>query len=412
MSPLLDWCARGRPDLRGGSTSAYVNNRRPGLEQQGKIKSITYPKGRSTLRTPERRILLPKPETVRMSDVAKLAGVSTMTVSRSLRGTFNVTDDLRSRVLAAVAKLNYHPNEVARSLREQRSRQIGIIVPYLFDPFFAICAHAMSEVAKEHSYSVILSTSNEDPEAEYKEACRMLRRNVEGLLLIPASNAMHGPSLLLRAEFASVPVAVADRPVESGTFDNVLVDNAPGAQRGTEHLIWLGHKRITFVGFKRPLYTLKARQRGYETAIRAAGLKPSTANISDVLDDAITLVRWLVNRPHPPTALFCGNNLITRHVLHGLRSLGMSPPHPIALVGFDDFATADLLQPGVSVIRQPVEQLGRTAAEMLFARLNAHGPVAPVNLSLPVELIVRGSCGAMRPGAEARGSAHADGSRA
>ena len=106
-------------------------------------------------------------EAVRMrDDVAKLpaGGVSTMTVSRVLNDNPNVTDAMRRRVIAAIEQLRYQPNEVARSLRERRSRQIGIVVPYLFDPFFAICAHAISTVARQHSYSVVLSTSNEDPQ--------------------------------------------------------------------------------------------------------------------------------------------------------------------------------------------------------------------------------------------------------
>ena len=126
------------------------------------------------------------PRSARMSDVAKLAGVSTMTVSRVLNGSANVTEEPRQKVFAAIERLRYQPNELARSLREQRSRQIGILVPYLYDPFFATCAHVISTVAKQHSYSVVLSTSNEDPQTEYEEASRMLRRNVEGLIVIPS----------------------------------------------------------------------------------------------------------------------------------------------------------------------------------------------------------------------------------
>src|SRR5579875_890322 len=125
-------------------------------------------------------------KSARMSDVAKLAGVSTMTVSRVLNGSANVTDEPRQKVFAAIEKLRYQPNELARSLREQRSRQIGVLVPYLYDPFFATCAHVISTVAKQHAYSVVLSTTNEDPATEYDEASRMQRRNVEGLIVIPS----------------------------------------------------------------------------------------------------------------------------------------------------------------------------------------------------------------------------------
>ena len=121
-----------------------------------------------------------------MTDVATLAGVSNMTVSRVLNHNPHVSEDARARVLSAVERLQYQRNEVARSLREQVSRQIGILVPNIYDPFFATCAHGIALVAKKHSYSVVLSTSEEDAATEYDEACRMVRRNVDGLVLIPA----------------------------------------------------------------------------------------------------------------------------------------------------------------------------------------------------------------------------------
>jgi LacI family transcriptional regulator len=122
----------------------------------------------------------------RMSDVARLAGVGTMTVSRVLNGNVHVSKQTRARVSEAIAKLNYVPNEVARSLRDHRTRQIGIIVPNLHDPFFAQCAHSISLVAKERSYSTVITTSEEDPATEFIEAKRMLRRHIEGLIIVPA----------------------------------------------------------------------------------------------------------------------------------------------------------------------------------------------------------------------------------
>jgi LacI family transcriptional regulator len=329
-----------------------------------------------------------------MSDVAKLAGVSTMTVSRVLNDSANVTEGLRKKVFAAVERLRYQPNELARSLREQRSRQIGILVPYLYDPFFAICAHVVSTVAKSHAYSVVLSTSNEDPQTEYEEASRMLRRNVEGLIVIP-SHATTGDSLLLAHEFDRMPIVTLDRPIEGSGFDSLVVENERGARLGTEHLLSLGHKRIAYIGLADELYTMAMRHRGYNAAMGAAGLKPIAAICTSALDDALAKVRKLLSAKRRPTALFCANNLTTRHVLHSLQTMGIHPPEGIALAGFDDFETADLLGPGITVVRQPGELLGRTAADILFQRLaEPRRPKAGRFMVLPVELIVRGSCGA------------------
>ena len=329
----------------------------------------------------------------RMRDVAKLAGVSTMTVSRVLNGSANVTAEPRMKVFAAIEKLRYHPNELARSLREQRSRQIGVLVPYLYDPFFATCAHVISTVAKQHGYSVVLSTSNEEPQTEYEEASRMLRRNVDGLIVIP-SHPRTGDSMLLAQEFDQMPIVTLDRPIEGSGFDSLLVENEEGARVGTEHLIALGHKRITYVGLSDDLYTMCMRHRGYEAAMQAARLKPVTAICTSSLEETSATIHKLLSAKALPTAMFCANNLVTRHVLHSLQARDIYPPDGIALVGFDDFETADLLRPGITVVRQPTELLGRTAAEMLFKRLGEPRRSRGGNCSvLPVELLVRGSCG-------------------
>ena len=329
-----------------------------------------------------------------MSDVAKLAGVSTMTVSRVLNGSANVSEGPREKVFAAIDKLRYQRNELARSLREQRSRQIGVLVPYLSDPFFAICAHIIGSVAKQHGYSVVLSTSNEDPQAEYDDASRMLRSNIEGLIVIP-SHAVDGTSLLLAHEFDRIPIVTLDRPIEGSGFDSLLVENEQGARIGTEHLISLGHKRIAYVGLSDNLYTMRMRHKGYQTAMEVAGLRPVAAVCGSKLEEISAAVRKLLAARARPTALFCANNLTTRHVLHSLQALDIYPPDGLALVGFDDFETADLLRPGITVVRQPNELLGRTAANVLFGRLEeTRRPKTGKWVVLPVELVVRGSCGA------------------
>jgi LacI family transcriptional regulator len=140
-----------------------------------------------------------------MSDVARLAGVGTMTVSRVLSGAVPVSAETAKRVQTAIDQLQYRPNELARAFRGQKSRTIGLIIPYLYDPFFASCAHAVTTVAKEHGYSVIITTSNEDPDTEYAEAEQMLQRHVDGLVAIPARIR---ESRISRALFGKTPVVI------------------------------------------------------------------------------------------------------------------------------------------------------------------------------------------------------------
>lgn len=328
-----------------------------------------------------------------MSDVGKLAGVSTMTVSRVLNQHPNVRENVRKRVFEAIEQLRYQPNELARSLRTQRSQQIGVLVPYLSDPFFALCANAINDVAKRHSYSVMLATSNEDPQAEYDEACRMLRQGTEGIVVIPSHHGAHVSKLRSQA-FERIPIVSLDRPIEGGSSDGVLVENERGAQIGTEHLLRLGHKRIVWLGLSNDLFTMRLRLRGYTAAMNAANLPIRTLTLSRSQEACKEALQNLFESKRPPTAVFCANNLLTRHVLHSLREMNIACPASVALVGFDDFETADLLDPAITVVRQPVELLGRTAAEMLFARLgNSDARPGRTNV-LPVELIVRESCGA------------------
>ena len=317
-----------------------------------------------------------------------------MTVSRVLNDSASVAEDTRLRVINAVEQLQYQRNEIARSLREQTSRQIGILVPNLYDPFFATCAHAISVVVKNHAYSMVLSTTGEDPRTEYEQANSMLRRGIDGLVVIPTA-AVKGLPSLCNPEFEHLPIVTLDRPIEGSQYDRVLVQNKLGAQLGVNHLIELGHKRIAFFGFAGPLYTMRMRQQGYRDAMTAAGLRPDIISVTDVLQDTQIALRSAHASGHPPTALFGANNLITRHLLHSLQALGLHPPHPMALVGFDDFESADLLRPGITVVRQPAESMGRLAGELLFARLAKDGADMPTKkLMLSVELVVRGSCGA------------------
>ncbi len=326
-----------------------------------------------------------------MSDVAKLAGVGTMTVSRVLSGSVNVSEETAKRVFDAVAALNYRPNEVARSLRDQRTHQIGVIVPNLLDPFFAVCAQTVSSVAKEHAYSVVIATADEDVDTEYGEASRMLRRQVEGFVIIPAAG---GTTRITGPEFNRTPIVTLDRPIEDSSYDSVVVENKYGSQLGVNHLIQHGHSRIAFFGLSRNLYTIKARFDGYREAMKKASLKPDGYFGNSTLNEMLATIRGILERVDPPTAFFCSNNLITRNAIHSLAHLKVKIPETVALVGFDDFETANILNPALTVVRQPITDMARMGANILFSRL-LNGDVSDrgKHIVLPVELIVRESCG-------------------
>jgi LacI family transcriptional regulator len=334
-------------------------------------------------------VKLPPPK-ARMQDVARLAGVGLMTVSRALNESGPVSEEMRRKVHQAVAQLNYRPNEAARSLREGRSRSIGLIVPNFYDPFFAVCAHAITVFANEHAYSVIVTTSAEDPEMEYRVAGAMLRRHVEGMLVIPAAGGM---TRLDRDEFRSTPIVTLDRSIRGDHFSSVVVDNRGGARMGTSHLVEHKHKRICFLGASRSGFTQRARYAGYQQAMLKAGLVPEGNFVCGSREATIAALRLLMDGPRPPTAFFAGNNLVMRHLLHALSEMGIEIPRQVAVAGFDDFDMADIFNPALTVVHQPADELGRVAADLLFAKFGEIQPAVGKQIVLSVELIVRRSCG-------------------
>ncbi|HEX7730013.1 MAG TPA: LacI family DNA-binding transcriptional regulator [Terracidiphilus sp.] len=328
-----------------------------------------------------------------MSDVAKLAGVGTMTVSRVLSGTAKVSETTAQRVRLAVEHLQYRPNELARAFRGQQSRTIGLIVPYLYDSFFAQCAHAIARVVKEHGYSMILTTSDESPEAEFEAAEKMLERHVDGIVLIPASEH-EGQSRLTREFFGRTPVVAFDRPMQDASLDVVLVQNTAGARRMVEHLIEHGRQNIAFMGLSRSLYTINARFLGYRQAIREAGLQEDAFFGCTSLEATQQALLERLNGPNPPAAIFTSNNLATRFVFAALNNLGVKVPAELALAGFDDFDLAEMTSPTLTVVRQPAQEMGRVAINLLFERIQRSEVTQTGNRTvLPVELVLRRSCG-------------------
>ena len=326
-----------------------------------------------------------------MKDVAKMAGVGTMTVSRFLNGSASVSQETAEKVDQAIRALHYRPNQMARALRGQRSHSIGLILPYLYDPFFASCAHAVTAVARELGYTVLMTTSNEDPEIEASETARMLQRYVEGLIVIPANQ---GKTRLTYSLLGDLPLVAFDRPLDLEGVDTILVENATGAKRMVEHLIGHGHSRIAFMGMSRNLYTIQERFQGYLQAMHKAGLKAEASFDCTSAEATRAVLEAHRQRPHPPTAYFTSNTLTSSFVLCEAQKLGLKIPDQIALAGFDDFFLADTLSPPLTVVRQPYEEMGRTAARQLFRRISGGGAQQKGACTvLPVELLLRQSCG-------------------
>jgi LacI family transcriptional regulator len=325
-----------------------------------------------------------------IADVARVAGVATMTVSRVLTGAASVRPDKVERIQKAIRMLRYRPNEMARALRSKRSRIIGLIVPRLSDSFFATIAHEVNSVAVEHGYSVLITTSNDDAETEASQVQMMVLRGVEGILIIPVPGFQ---SRLVHEEYENLSLVALDRPVDDPRTDSVCVQNVEGARLAVEHLIGHGHKRIACICESEHLFTLRERYEGYRQTMIDHDLKTTLVG-EFTRERATEMIGELLKGKGAPTALLTTNGPSTRNAVRALLSLGVRFPEKVALIGFDDFEFADLLETSLTVVSQPTAEMGRIAAMHLVKQLRENGDHATGQaILLPVELVIRRSCG-------------------
>jgi DNA-binding LacI/PurR family transcriptional regulator len=325
-----------------------------------------------------------------MRDVAKAAGVSLMTVSRVVNGEPGVQPETAARVERAIRRLGYQRNDAARQLRRKGkpTQTIGLLVDDIANPFFATLARAVEDAARVHSFVVLISSSNDSIEREREVMSAFSARRVDGVILVPSA----GSHRFVRAQQElGVKVVCVDRPADNLAADTVVVDNRRGAFRAIRHLMQHGHRRIGYLGDREDIWAVRERYSGFIQALAEDGLTVDPDLVRHGLRgraEAAAATAALLTHPDPPTALFTSNDLVTMGAIdcmHG--SAGISP---VALVGFDEFALADKLNPPVTVVAQDPAAIGATAAQLLFARINGDTS-PPREVVLLTRLIARGS---------------------
>jgi LacI family transcriptional regulator len=322
-----------------------------------------------------------------MKEVAAVAGVSLATVSRVVNGAPDVAPALAQRVHEAIRMLGYRRDMTASMLRraDRASATVGLLLEDVANPFFSALHRSVEDVARTRDVLVFAGSSDEDPQRERELVESLVARGVDGLIIAPTTGD-HG--YLLRDRDAGVAMVFVDRPPRYVEADAVVSDNAGGAQRAVEHLIAAGHRRIAFLGDRSLVYTAAERERGYREAMAAHGLEALVHSPVHGSDHARAATHELMADAPAPTALFTAQNLVTIGAVLALRDLGLQ--HSVALVGFDDVVLADALEPPVSVVAQDPAELGRRAAELLFARLDGEDH-PPQQVVVPTPLVARGS---------------------
>lgn len=332
-----------------------------------------------------------------LHDVAEMTGVSIKTISRYVNNSGPVAPRTAERAQAAIDRLGFRPNSAARSLRVGRDDAIGLVVENIADPFFAALTAAVEQRMREEGRFVIISSGGYDPANEQAAIENLLHRRVAGVVLSPTTQ----DHTYLSRQPLSVPVVFVDRPPANFDADAVLADNEGGMRAATDHLIAHGHRRIAFVGDRIDIYTTRLRYAGFVGGHAAAGIPLDDRLVRIDVADATTsaaarsttvrsaaAIRELLAADDPPTAVVSADARSSLGVVRGLHTDGRTA---IAHVCFDDFESAELMTPPVTVVYQDPVLMGCQAADLLLARLEDADRGPSKQIILPTTLITRGS---------------------
>ncbi len=330
-----------------------------------------------------------------MKDVAALSGVSLKTVSRVVNREPGVSAGVRERVERAVTRLDYSHNVHASNLRRSggRTGTIGALLQDISNSFSASLLRSLEDVARAEDTAVLAASLDEEPDREIALVRGLVARRVDGLVLMPATSRQEYLAAELRA---GLPTVFVDRLPHGVDADSVTVDNVLGARHAVEHLVRQGHRRIAVLSDLSTIQTATERLRGYREVLQVAGIPAdSTLEVAGLRNPeaAGEAVRRLCRSASPPTAIFAGRNDLAIGAVRTLRALGLA--HRVAVVGFDDFPLADLLDPALTVMRQNVAQIGSEVGRLLFSRI-AGDTSPPRRVIIEPTLVARGS-GEIRP---------------
>ena len=325
-----------------------------------------------------------------MRDVAALAGVGIKTVSRVINEEAGVSEVTRRKVLEAAQRLNYQLDMAAQSLRRagRETLSIGLLLPSVANPFHGQIHRALGDVLANHGMAVLAASLDDDAGREAALVTAFLRRRVDGLVLTPVAK---NQGYLVPEQSRDFPMVFIDREPVGVQADAVVSDNAAGAARAAAHLISQGHTKLAYLGGRIDIQTARERRRGFIDELGRWGISTGRVRFLEGLhseESARTAARKLLTSDEPPTAIFSAQILVTLGVTRALKELGLN--RAVALVGFGDFTLSDMMDPGITVVAQHPEHLGRLAAERVLARIGGDRQ-QPQAYIVSCELVCRGS---------------------
>jgi len=331
-----------------------------------------------------------------IKDVALKAEVSLKTVSRVINESDDVSTETRQKVLETIKKVGYRPNALARGLRVKKTFSIGVIIADITNSFHNVLVRGIEDVALSKNYSILLANSDEMLKKEKMYARLFMERQVEGLIIVPSA----GSQDYLKSFARYLPIVFVDRKPKDFDASMVGVDNFCGAYSLTNHLIEHGYDRIALICHDLNFSTGKERYDAFIEALQKAHIKPVEEYIkigNRTIEDAFVATESIVRANIRPQAIFASNNVMALGVMKALDTHKLEVPKDIAIVAFDDFPFFEIFRPYITTVSQPVYEMGKMAAQVLFEQMS--NGIRNENFTLPIQLVVRESCGCVRRGA-------------
>jgi LacI family transcriptional regulator, repressor for deo operon, udp, cdd, tsx, nupC, and nupG len=327
---------------------------------------------------------------VRISDVAKLANVSTATVSRVLSNSGNVKKETTEKVLEAIRKLNYQPNMLARQLRKLETKTILVVVPDITNTFFSKVLRGIEHVAIENDYEVLLGDTGNNIERESGYLNILRQRKADGMIMLTAR--LEAREL---EEIASeFPVVLACEYLEGSTIPTVSIDNISSARKATEYLIHLGHRRIGFISGPLNVILSRDRLKGFQQAMAQHGIPVESLLVQEgdfSFESGYNMMMKFLALDQPPTAVFASNDEMAIGAIKAIKSRGLRVPDDISVVGFDDIQFASIYEPALTTISQPMFEIGKKAMELLIKLINKD-KLEKSQYILEDQLVIRETC--------------------
>jgi len=319
-------------------------------------------------------------ESSTIKDIARALNLSTSTVSRALRDSYEISAGTKKLVMDYAQQVNYRPNPNALSLKERRSKSIGIVVSEVANHYFSQAINGIESIANSRGYTVIITQTHESVERERTNVQHLASRSVDGLL-ISLSAETNDVSHLEQLHERGLPIVFFDRVPERINTYKVIADNAQGAYEATNHLIQSGYKKIAHISSSGHLSISIERLTGYTQALHENGLSINPEHIKNcphggmIQDEVETAVKELLSLQDKPDAIFVAGDRLTMGCMHVLKKLNMLNPTMIAIAGFSNSDVLDLFNPPITSVFQPAFDMGQVATEKLLELIEAKFPV-------------------------------------